>query len=62
MAMTAAGKNRIMRDYFGGWKMRRRLELAMLVFFSIVSLLYWAAVIDYLMRVGVFGHLAPGTQ
>jgi hypothetical protein len=49
MAMTAAGKNRIMRDYFGGWKMRRRLELAMLVFFSIVSLLYWAAVIEYLV-------------
>jgi len=44
MAMTAAGKNRIMRAYFGGWQMRRRLELAMLVFFCIVSLLYWAAV------------------
>jgi len=46
MAMTAAGKNRIMRAYFGGWKMRRRLELAMLVFLSIVSLRYWAAVIE----------------
>jgi len=28
--------------------MRRRLELALLVFFTIISLLYWAAVIEYL--------------
>jgi hypothetical protein len=62
MATTAAGKNRIMRaTFFGGRKMHRRLELALLVFFTIISLMYWAAVIEYLMRVGVFGHLGPGT-
>ena len=37
--------------------MRRRLELALLVFFTIISLLYWAAVIEYLVRVGPFGHI-----
>jgi len=41
--------------------MPRRLELALLVFFTIISLLYWAAVIEYLVRVGVFGHIPPGT-
>jgi hypothetical protein len=39
-----------------------RSKLALLVFFSIVSVLFWAAVIEYLVRVGPFGHLLPGTQ
>jgi hypothetical protein len=42
--------------------MAERSKLALLVIFSIVSLLFWAAVIEYLVRVGVFGHLQPGTQ
>ena len=41
----------------GGWKMAKRSKLALLVFFSIVSVLFWAAVIEYLVRVGPFGHL-----
>jgi len=43
--------------YFGGWKMAKRSKLALLVFFSIVSVLFWAAMIEYLVRVGPFGHL-----
>jgi len=37
------------RAYFGGWKMAERSKLALLVFFSIVSVLFWAAVIEYLV-------------
>jgi hypothetical protein len=41
--------------------MAKRSKLALLVFFSIVSVLFWAAMIEYLVRVGPFGHLLPGT-
>jgi hypothetical protein len=37
--------------------MAKRSKLALLVFFSIVSVLFWAAVIEYLVRVGPFGHI-----
>jgi len=37
--------------------MTERSKLALLVFFSIVSVLFWAAVIEYLVRVGPFGHI-----
>ena len=42
-------------------KMAKGSKLALLVFFSIVSVLFWAAMIEYLVRVGPFGHLLPGT-
>jgi len=37
--------------------MTERSKLALLVFYSIVSVLFWAAVIEYLVRVGPFGHI-----
>ena len=46
-----------MTRLFWGWKTAERSKLALLVFFSIVSVLFWAAVIEYLVRVGPFGHI-----
>jgi hypothetical protein len=42
--------------------MVKRYKFALLVFFSIMSVLFWAAVIEYLIRVGLFGHLRPGVM
>jgi hypothetical protein len=47
---------------FWGSEVAKRSKLALLVLFSIVSVLFWAAVIEYLVRVGPFGHHFPGTM